>query len=214
MPARSRGWTFASTDRSATSTPTSSPSPRHVDSFTFSTRPGRSSSTGFARLHSISVGSDTSAARRSGAWRSTPTATNAMSRAHSPTVRSTAPLKRRSKWVPLTCGRYQPCLALGHGRSARARGPRPEERRRPEGWQPGRAAHARRALDDGHSSGDRGGRSFRCSASGCAPGQRSGSALPGVRIAARRSTSCKNVGGRFRSAVPSALSCPSVGHQK
>lgn len=51
-------------------------------------------------------------------------------------------------------------------------------------------------------------------ASGRVPGHRSGYALPGVTTAARRSTSCKDVGGRFRSAVPSALSCPSVGHQK
>jgi hypothetical protein len=31
---------------------------------------------------------------------------------------------------------------------------------------------------------------------------------------ARRSTSYKDVGGRFSSAVPSVLSRPSVGHQK
>ena len=101
----------------ATSMPTSSPSPLHVDSFTFSTRHARSTSTGYARFHSTSVGCDTSAARRSGAWRSTPTATNAMSRAHSPTVPSTALLKRGSKSVPLTCARDQASLALSHGRS-------------------------------------------------------------------------------------------------
>ena len=49
---------------------------------------------------------------------------------------------------------------------------------------------------------------------GRAPGHRPGNALPGVTTAARRSTSCKDVGGRFSSAVPSARSCPSVGHQK
>ena len=79
---------------------------------------------------------------------------------------------------------------------------------------------ARRAWRDGGHlfrcswRGARGGRSFRCSASGRVPGHRSGNALPGVTTAARRSTSCKDVGGRFRSAVPNALSCPSVGHQK
>ena len=71
---------------------------------------------GYARSHSTSAGCDTSAAKRSGAWRSTPTATSATSRAHSPTVLSTALPKRRSKWVPLTCGRAQAVLALGHGR--------------------------------------------------------------------------------------------------
>ena len=117
MLARSLGGTSDSTDRSATSTPTSSPSPLHVDSFTLSTRPARSSSTECAGFHCTSVGCDTSAARRFGAWRSIPTATNAMSRAHSPTVPSTALPKGRSKWVPLTCGRDQAWFALGHGRS-------------------------------------------------------------------------------------------------
>jgi len=78
-------------ERSATSTPTSSPSPLHADSFACSRRHARSTSTGYARFHSTSVGCDTSAATKSGAWRSTPTATNAMSRAHSPTARFTAP---------------------------------------------------------------------------------------------------------------------------
>ena len=40
-----------------------------------------------------------------------------MSHAHSPTVPSTALLKRDSKSVPLTCARGQVSLALGHGRS-------------------------------------------------------------------------------------------------
>jgi hypothetical protein len=117
MLARSLDWTSGSTGRSATSTPTSSRSPLHVDSFTFSTKHARSTSTGYVRFHSTSVGCDTSADRRSGALRSTPTATNATSRAHSPAVRSTARLKRLSKWVPLTCGRDQAPLVLGHGGS-------------------------------------------------------------------------------------------------
>lgn len=47
-----------------------------------------------------------------------------------------------------------------------------------------------------------------------AAGHRSRNALPGVTTAARRSTSCKDVGGRVSSAVPSVLSRPAVGHQK
>jgi hypothetical protein len=115
--AHSPDWPFDSTERSATSTPTSSPTPLHVDSFTCSTKHAASTSTGHARYHSTSVGCDTSAAGRSGAWRFTPTATNAMSRAHSPTAPSTALPRRRSKWVPFTCACDQASLALGHGRS-------------------------------------------------------------------------------------------------
>jgi len=117
MLAPSRDWTSDSTERSATSMRTSSRSLPHVDSFTFSTRHARSTSTEYARFHSTYVGCDTSAARRSGAWPSTPTATNAMSRAHSPTVPSTALLKRGSKSVPRTWVRDQVSLALDHGRS-------------------------------------------------------------------------------------------------
>ena len=117
MLARSLDWPSDSTGRSATSMPTSSPNPLHVHSFTFSTRHARITCNESARFHCTSVGSDTSAARKSGAWRSTRTATNGTSRAHSPTVLSTEPPKRRSKWVPLTCARDQVSLALGHGRS-------------------------------------------------------------------------------------------------
>ncbi len=107
MLASSLDWAFDFVERSATSTPTSSPSHLPVNSFVFSRRHAISTSTACVTFPSTSVGSDTSGPRRPGAWRSTPTVTNAMSHAHSPTAPSTGLLKRRSKSVQPTCARVE-----------------------------------------------------------------------------------------------------------